>query len=111
MTITHEYGINGDKKLRYNLSESSGGNMSEMHGQRIKIKAYIIFEDTNPETNEPRKTLKALTEDGEFIGTRSSSFIAGMERFIACMESDEVTEFAIGQATSRNGRKYITFIA
>ena len=109
MTIVREYGINGDKKLRYNLLEAAGTNLSDMNGQRVKITAYILTEDTNG--TETTKTLKMISEDGEFIGTRSQSFIAGFERFLACMESDECDEFEVVQMKSRNGRNYLTFKA
>ncbi len=111
MTIIREYGINGDKRLRYNLTEASGTNLSEMVGQRIQIKAYILFEDVDHTTNEPRKGLKLLSDDDEFIGTRSQSFIAGFERFLDCMETDECSELEVSQGTSRQGRKYLTFKA
>lgn len=111
MTILKEYGINNDKRMRYNLSEAQGTNLSEMVGQRIQVKAYILIEDTDPTTGEPRKSLKVLSDDGEIIGTRSQSFIAGFEKFLVCMESDECTEFEVAQARSHAGRNYLTFKA
>lgn len=111
MKIITEYGIDGDKKLRYNLSEASGTNLSDMVGQRVQVKAYILFEDTDPSTGEPRKGLKILDDEGEYIGTRSQSFIAGFERFLECMEGDPVTEFEVAQGKSRAGRNYLTFKA
>ena len=111
MEILKEYGINGDKRMRYNLLEAPGTNLNEMIGQRLNIKAYLLVYDTNPETGEPRKSLKVITDDGEIIGTRSISFISGFERFLACMETDECTEFEVGQARSKAGRNYLTFRA
>lgn len=111
MKILREFGINGDKRLRYNLTESSGTNLSDMVGQRIQVKAYILFEETDPSTGEPRKGLKILDDEGEFIGTRSQSFIAGFERFLECMETDECGELEVAQGKSHAGRNYLIFKA
>lgn len=110
-TIIREWGINGDKRKRYNLCETAGANLSDMAGQRIKITAYIEIESPNPETGEMVRTLKCLTEDGECVGTRSKSFISGFERFLACMEEDACEEFEIVKVRSKQGRTYITFKA
>ena len=110
MKIIREYGINGDKRLRYNLTEGGGQSISEMIGQRLQIKAYVLF-DVENQDEETNRILKVLTEDGEIVGTSSGSFISGFERFLDCMESDECTEFEIGQRTSKAGRKYLQFIA
>lgn len=111
MTIIREWGINGDKRARYNLCESMGGNLSDMAGQRLKIKAYILMETPHPETGEMQRSLKFLTEDGECVGTRSQSFISGFERFLVCMESDACEEFEVERQRSKQGRQYITFKA
>ena len=111
MTILKEFGINGDKKLRYNLCKGSGQNMSDMVGQRLAVKAYILMEDADQQSGELVKSLKVLTEDDEIVGTRSQSFIAGFEDFLTCMESDECTEMEICQRRSKAGRNYITFKA
>lgn len=111
MTILKEFGINGDKRIRYNLVEAKGGKLSDMVGQRIQVKAYVLIEDIDRETGEARKGLNVLTEDGEVVGTNSQSFIAGFERFLECMESDECTEFEVCNARSRAGRTYLTFKA
>ena len=110
MKIVRESGINGDKRLRYNLTEGAGQSISEMIGQRLQIKAYVLIETENQDA-ETQRILKLLTEDGEIVGTSSGSFIAGFERFLDCMESDECTEMEIGQRTSKAGRKYLQFIA
>ena len=109
--IVREFGINGDKRLRYNLLEGSGSNLSEMVGQRIPVKAYLIVENEDAQTGEKKKSLKVLTEDGEIVGTNSGSFIAGMERFLECMESDECTEMEVTKQRSKAGRDYLTFKA
>ena len=111
MQVLKEYGINGDKRARYNLMEATGGNLSDCVGQRIQIKAYILVEDVDVSTGETRKALKILTPEDEIIGTRSDSFIAGFERFLTCMESDECTEFEVVQQRSKQGRNYLTFKA
>ncbi len=110
MKIVREYGINGDKKLRYNLVEASGASMNEMIGQRIQVRAYALIEQTNKD-GEETKILKVITTDGEICGTGSPSFIAGFERFLECMESDQVDEFEISSARSKAGRQYLTFKA
>ena len=111
MTIVREFGVNGDKRVRYNLIEAKGGRLSDMVGQRIPVKAYVLIEDEDKETGERRKSLNVLTEDGEIVGTNSRSFIEGFERFLTCMESDECTEFEVCHAKSRAGRTYLTFKA
>lgn len=111
MQILKEYGINGDKRLRYNLTQAGGSSLADMIGQRIEVRAYILTEDTDPESGESKKTLKVVTDDGEILGTRSASFINGFENFLLCMESDECTEFEVGQAKSKAGRNYLVFKA
>lgn len=112
MTIAREYGINGDRKLRYNLLESrDGGSLNNCVGQKIQIKAYVLITDTNPETAEVTRRLRLLTTDNEILGTSSSSFIQGLERYLDCMESDELTELEVSQGTSKAGRRYLTFKA
>ena len=110
MKIIREYGINGDKKLRYNLVEASGASMNEMIGQRIQVRAYALIEQTNRDGEESR-VLKVITTDGEICGTGSPSFISGFERYLECMESDQVDEFEISSARSKAGRQYLTFKA
>lgn len=111
MAILHEYGINSDKKMRYNMMESqTGTNLSDMIGQTIEVKAYIIAEATNAD-GEIVKSLKIMTKDGDICGTRSASFIGGVERYIEYMETDEIDTMTIAQATSKAGRKYLQFIA
>ena len=111
MTILHEYGIGNDKKVRYNLTQASGSSLKDYIGQRLNIKAYILFDAEDVTTNEVHRTLKILTDEGEYIGTRSKSFIRGFEDFLACMESDECTEMGIEERQSKQGRNYLTFIA
>ena len=109
--IVREWGI-ANKRDRYNLVEAVGGqNMSDLAGQRLHIKAYILVESPNPDTGEVVKSLKVLTEENEVVGTRSQSFINGFERFLVLMESDECTEFEIVKQKSNAGRNYITFKA
>lgn len=110
MKILREYGINGDKKLRYNLCEAAGANMSDMVGQKFGVKAYLLTEVINAD-GEPVKALKVITDDGEIVGTRSASFISGFERFLECMESDQCDAMEIVQARSKAGRNYLTFKA
>lgn len=112
MRILHENGIGTDKKLRYNMVEGVGPSLADFIGQHFEIKAYVIFEnDPKAEGEEPTKVLKVLLEDGQIAGTTSKSFINGMERYIACIESDEITEMGVGQAKSKQNRPYLTFVA
>lgn len=112
MTIVREYGINGNKKLRYNLLESrDGGSLNDCVGQKIQVKAYVLFSNTNAETAEITERLRLLTTDNEILGTSSPSFIQGLERYLDCMESDELTELEVSQGTSKAGHKYLTFKA
>ena len=67
MKIVREYGINGDKRLRYNLTDGAGQSISEMIGQRLQIKAYVVIETENQDA-ETQRILKLLTEDGEIVG-------------------------------------------
>lgn len=110
MTILREYGIE-NKMDKYNLSEATGTNMSEMVGQRLEIKAYLLVEDTDRTTGEMKKALKVLTKDGDIVGTRSQSFIEGFEKFLTFMESNAIETFGIAQARSKAGRNYLTFVA
>lgn len=111
MQVLREYGINGDKRARYNLMEATGSNLSDYVGQRLQIKAYLLIEDVDASTGESRRALKVITDEGEIIGTRSESFISGFERFLIAMESDECTEFEVLQNRSKQGRNYLTFKA
>lgn len=113
MNITHEYGINGDKKLRYNMVEGSGPSLADYIGQRLTIKAYVIFENPpKEEGGEPVKVIKLMLDDGKTIaGTTSKSFINSFERYLECIESDECTEVEIQQMKSKSGRPYLIFRA
>ena len=112
MNILREYGIGDNKKLRYNILNAQGGNtISAMIGQRVEVQAYILIEETGWNTGVVVKTFKVLTTDGEYLGTRSGSFINGWENYLDCMESNELTKFEVGQGTSKAGRHYATFVA
>lgn len=112
MNICKEWGIDGNKKLRYNLIESKDGHsLTEFIGQRLQIKAYILTEETNQQTGEIGKLLKLITTDNEIIGTSSPSFIQGFERYLDCMETDECPELEVGQGTSKSNRRYLCFKA
>ena len=110
MEILREYGINGDKRLRYNMLEGHGENLADRIGQRFGVKAYILVQDVNGD-GEPIKNLKIMDEDGKVVGTSSKSFIEGFERFLVCMESDACEELEVSASKSRNGRNYLTFKA
>ena len=110
MTILKEYGIE-NKKDRYNLSVAQGTNMSDMVGQRVEVKGYLLVQDVDPSTGELKKGLKVLTGDGDIVGTRSQSFINGFENYLLFMETDAIDSFEINEARSKAGRKYLTFKA
>lgn len=110
MKILREYGIE-NKMDKYNLSNATGTNMSELIGQRIEVKAYLLVEDVDRNTGELKKALKVLTPDGDIIGTRSQSFIEGFETFLTFMETDEIHSMGVEQARSKAGRNYLTFRA
>lgn len=110
MQIIRQYGLNGDKRALYNLVHDVGSNMTDLVGQRISVRAYILMENTDS-NGEIVRSLKVRTADGDIIGTTSKAFINGFEEFCSCMESDEVTEFEIGSKKSKAGRPYIYFIA
>lgn len=99
------------KKDRYNMSEAPGKNLSEMIGQRLEIKAYLLFEDIDSETGESKKTLKVMTTEGEVCGTRSKSFIEGFEKYLSFVDDEPLTTFAVDQKRSKNNRNYLVFIA
>lgn len=111
MEIIKSYGLNGNKRATYNLVHDAGSNMSDIVGQRLHVAAYLII-DSIDQNGETSRSLKVKTEDGEIYGTTSKSFIQGFMEFCDVMESDEVTEFEVGQRRSKSsGRPYIYFIA
>ena len=110
MEIIRQYGINGDKKKLYNLTQVQDGSIAEMLGQRIEIKAYVLYGSTNS-NGEPIQIFRAETDEGKIIGTVSPAFIRGLLDYLDCMESDELTEFEVVSRTSKQGRKYIVFKA
>jgi len=110
MEIIKEYGIT-DKREKYNMLNAPGTSMSDLAGQRVEVAGYILIQDTNVQTGEVVRTLKVKTKDGEYIGTRSNSFIEGMLLFLTMMETDELDSFEIGTKKSKAGRNYICFIA
>lgn len=110
MEIIKQYGIT-DKREKYNMLNAPGTSMSDLVGQKIQVEGYILMQDTNPKTGELVRTLKVKTKDGEYIGTRSDSFIEGMLLFLTMMETDELDTFEIGSKKSKAGRTYICFIA
>ena len=75
-------------------------------------KAYVIFEnDPRTEGEEPTKVIKVLLEDGQIAGTTSKSFINSLERFLDCIESDDLDEMEVAQSKSKAGRPYLVFKA
>lgn len=112
MRILHETGIGENKKLRYNMVEGVGPSLADYIGQRFKVKAYVIFEnDPRSEGEEPTKVIKVLLEDGQIAGTTSKSFINSLERFLDCIESDDLDEMEVAQSKSKAGRPYLVFKA
>ena len=113
MVINHEYGLNGDKKLRYNMVEGVGPSLADYVGQRFKIKCYVLFtNDPKAEGEEPVKVIKVMLEDGQIAGTTSKSFINSFERYLDCIESDECDEMEVQQMrSSKTGRPYLVFKA
>lgn len=108
--ILREHGIE-NKKDRYNLSKAPGSNLSDMVGQRVEVKAYLLYEDAANDTGELRKTLKIMTPDGEICGTRSKSFIEGFEEYLDFMEEEAIDSVGVEQKRSKNGRNYLVFVA
>ena len=110
MTINRQYGINDDRRLLYNMTQNQDGRISEMVGQRVKVKAYIIYETENKD-GEIIQIMKILTEDDQIVGTGSKAFIRGVTDFLDCMGTDDLDEVEIIQKVSSAGRKYIAFKA
>lgn len=110
MEIIKQYGIT-DKREKYNMLNAPGTSMSELAGQRIEVAGYVLLSDVDRKSGEIVRTLKVKTTDGEYIGTRSDSFIEGMLLFLTMMETDELNSFEIGSNKSKAGRTYICFIA
>ncbi len=108
--ILRKYGIENKKDL-YNMSIAPGTNMKTLAGQRIQITGYLLTEDADRQTGEMKKTLKVLDTDGKVIGTTSSAFIEGFEKYLEFMDTDVVESFEIGKKLSKAGREYIVFIA
>ena len=110
MKILRQYGINGDKRLLYNLTQTQDGRISEMVGQRIPVKAYLLYETENKD-GEIIQVLKILTDENQIVSTGSAAFIRGVCDFLTCMETDELDEVEVIQKVSSAGRKYIAFKA
>jgi len=110
MQIIKQFGINGDKRKLYNLTQNQDIRISEMRGQRVKVVAYVIYEQINQD-GEPAQVFKAITEDGQIAGTLSKAFIQGVLDFLTCMETDDLGEFEVVEKVSKAGRKYIAFKA
>ncbi len=110
MEILKSYNIT-DKRDRYNLCKAQGINLSDLVGQRIEVKAYMLLEEADNQTGELRKTLKILTPDGEIIGTRSRTFISDFCDFLTFMEDDAIDSFGVEQKRSSSGRNYLVFKA
>ena len=110
MTILMEYGLDTDKRMRYNVLTANGTNLSEMIGQRLHIKGFAILENTDG-NGEVTKRLKMVTDDDEIVGTGSKSFIEGFVQFVECLGAEEATEFEVDQRASKAGRKYLVFKA
>lgn len=110
MKVVRQYGINGDKRKLYNMTQLQEGSIADMIGQRIEIRAYVLYESENS-SGDPVQILRVETDEGRIVGTASPSFIRGMCDFLDVMESDELTEFEVVSKTSKQGRKYIAFKA
>ena len=108
--ILRKYGIENKKDL-YNMSIAPGTNMKTLAGQRIQITGYLLTEDADRTTGEMKKTLRVLDTDGKVIGTTSSAFIEGFEKYLEFMDTDVVESFEVGKKLSKQGREYIVFIA
>lgn len=111
MKILREYGINDNKKLRYNLCNAPSENLKTRNGQHFGVKAYVLFEDENHKTGEITKILKVLDEDDVILGTGSAPFIQQFENYLVCMEDDTCTEMGVASKRSNNGREYLCFLA
>ena len=110
MKILRQFGINGDKRKLYNMTQLQEGSLADMIGQRVQICAYVLYE-SDGSNGEPVQILRVVTDDGHIVGTASPSFIRGMCDFLDVMESDDLTEFEVVSRTSKQGRKYISFKA
>ena len=108
--ILNKYGIENKKDL-YNMSIAPGINMKTLAGQRIEIQGYLLTEDADRTSGEMKKTLKVLDKDGKVIGTTSSAFIEGFEKYLEFMDTEVVESFEIGKKLSKTGRDYLVFIA
>ena len=110
MEIIRQYGINDDKRKLYNLTQTQDLALTELVGQRIEIKSYVLYGTMNSEGN-PVQVLKLELDDGKIAATTSAAFIRGFCDFLDVMGSDEMTECEITQRLSKQGRKYIAFKA
>lgn len=110
MRIIKQFGINGDKRTLYNMTQVQEGSIADHVGERVQIAAYVLYEMEGRDGDEV-VILKVLTRDGKILGTVSAAFIRGFCDFLDVMESDEIADFEIVQKTSKAGRKYIAFKA
>ena len=110
MEIIRQYGINDNKRKLYNMTQTQDLVLTELVGQRIEIKSYVLYRTMNSEGN-PVQVLKLELDDGKIAVTSSVAFIRGFCDFLDVMGSDEMTECEVTQRLSKQGRKYIAFKA
>ena len=95
----------------YNMTKGSGiRKMQDAKGEVLKVEKYVLYTDEDMEGNT-KDVLSVETVEGVRYATNSKTFIRNffdiLDMFDSMGEAYGMA-FAVGSATSKNGREYLT---
>lgn len=95
------------KQEIYLLTMSPKNDSVKNHkGERFEVSAWLIFEDADRKTGEPRQVLSILTPENETLSTVSETFRNDFLNMAELFDNDFAFEVICGE--SKSGREFVT---
>ena len=95
-----------NQELYYLTMSPKADSVKNHVGERIKVSAWVVFEDVDKKTGEVHEVLSVLTPEYEVFSTISPTFRADFKDMAELFNNDFAFEIISGK--SKAGREFVT---
>ena len=95
-----------NQEIYFLTMSPKSGSVKDHVGERIKVSAWVVFEDTDKKNGEVHEVLSILTPDNEVFSSVSPTFKGDFMDMAELFHNDFSFEIVSGK--SKAGREYVT---
>lgn len=95
-----------NKEDLYFLMVRESEKMQTLAGQTVKVDDWVITEDIDKETEEPKQIIFIKSNDVTY-GSISKTFIESFKTIVECFGPDGFTHIKVIEGKSNKGRNFI----